>query len=106
MTDDDLADIERRANNATPGPWRTEQGMVFFARMCSPEENRYGDYAAPYAIAVEGSFTPVAGYLPADEARATAYFIASARTDIPVLVAEIRRLKERITALEGNNDDH
>ena len=101
MTDTDLEAIEKRANNATEGPWRTEQGMVFFARKCTPDENRYGSYAASYGIAVEGSFTPVAGYLPADEARATAYFIASARTDIPVLVAEIRRLKERIAALEG-----
>ena len=75
MTPERLAEIEARANSATEGPWwLAHPGLI------------YGKYPhhEGYAQAVTKADPP------------DAEFIAHARTDIPALLAEVRRLKSRV----------
>lgn len=72
MTDLDLDAIEARANAATPGPW--EHG--------ADKNGGVRDIYAPDDTHITG------GALYAD-----AVFLAYARTDVPLLVAEVRRLR-------------
>ncbi|MEU7771250.1 hypothetical protein AB0C44_07980 [Micromonospora taraxaci] len=70
-TELDLDAIEARATAATAGPWTTgEDGLVWPPQMGDP---------------VSGSV-----WLPDAE------FIAAARTDVPSLVAEVRRLRAEL----------
>lgn len=87
MSDDELKAIEERANAATPGPWIWE------------EEDRHG-FAMPRLLGGGGRVcdfgdaTPYensSGAEPGDNDKA---FIAAARSDIPALVAEVRRLRD------------
>jgi hypothetical protein len=73
MTDDELTAIEARANAATPGPWK---------------DNRAA------GISGDGG-EPVIG-LPCN-----VDFVINARTDIPALVAEVRRLRGILDGLLG-----
>lgn len=68
------AAIRQRVEAATPGPWTTHGTYVEYADGLFEVNStgRYGTWAADAA------------------------FIAAARTDIPVLLAEIDRLRERI----------
>lgn len=75
LTAERLAEIEARANAATPGPWYAEhRGVV--AGACREVIDIVDDCA-------------VSGWrdYPANQA-----FIAHAREDVPALVAEVRRL--------------
>lgn len=76
----DLAAIEARANAATRGPWGVEQ---------SPNDL----YSA---LVVGTALDPGAPELAACLTRADAEFIAAARTDVPQLVAEVRRLESAL----------
>lgn len=89
MTPEQLAEIQKRADAATPGPWHR----------VGPPWNRY----LPFVIA--GDTDPHVGRFvcdldsdPADEPDepgnevADAEFIAHAREDVPALVAEVKRL--------------
>lgn len=71
MADLDLDEIERLADAATPGPWGVE-----------PDRNSLDDLV----MAKIG--------LVAATAREDAAFIAAARTAVPALSAEVRRLRE------------
>jgi hypothetical protein len=80
MTEDELKAIEARANAATPGPWDTTSEDCIVAagdNLCSAGMD--GDYPGPKRT---------------DDAA----FIAAARTDVPVLVAEVRRLQKLVDA--------
>lgn len=83
----DLDAIEARAKAATPAPWQTDQSELSHPRGwdISAEASKYG------YIASDGE-----GYQGAVAEEADAEFVAHARTDIPVLVAEIRRLRPRV----------
>lgn len=85
MTNEELAAIETRANAATVGPWRGTK-----------DEGVQADATAVFETGC-GCCTP------SRLSEADAMFIAHARTDIPALVAEVRRLKElvRLAYLEG-----
>lgn len=79
MTPEQLDEIEERAAAATPGPWRVDG----------------------YAIAAEvdtDSFLEVCSFRGnyADEDMP---FVAAARTDVPALVAEVRRLREELESV-------
>jgi hypothetical protein len=83
MSDDELNAIEARANAATPGPWTQGEiaaGDLPYAGGCFAVEV-FGATADPYAVLAECQH------------EADAAFIAAARTDIPALVAEVRRLR-------------
>jgi hypothetical protein len=75
LTDDEIAEIARRCEAATPGPWRSYiEGR---------EEMSGSDF-----IMTGGEDICLTGATHADQD-----FIAAARTDTPRLVAEILRLK-------------
>lgn len=84
MTAKELAEIEARANAATPGPWITKatQMAQIIAAVAPGKQHRI--------------FTDnVGGVYPTNDRD----FIASARTDVPALIAEVRRLKHVLSAL-------
>lgn len=77
MTEQKLATIEARANAATLGPW--EVGDPY-------------NHRSPELLAVYGAGMEVADTQLVHDAA----FIAASRTDIPALVAEVRRLRELV----------
>ena len=82
MTDEELREIEERANQATPGPWSVRDQFIETAS--SPSH-----LLGVTMQRTEEGLTQ----LPGEQ---NARFIAQARTDIPRLVSEIRRLKSQI----------
>lgn len=112
MTEEQLAEIEARANAATAGPWQVWNGPEYTGGgrdLCigAGEEwvvnmdHRYGpDYADRCAHDSAGTCPsppdcPICRFnedVTAEQA-ATAAFIAAARTDVPELLAEVRRLR-------------
>lgn len=93
----DLDAIEARANAATPGPWRA-----------GTEE--FIDYGAVFGRQIEEDGLSRVRCLVDDlsDIPGTAEFIAHARTDVPALVAEVRRLRrwkaEALPILDGLQD--
>lgn len=92
MTTERLAELERITEVATPGPWRVLGG--------TPEAPCIG-------VGDSGNFLwwSEETKLPAQD-RADARFIAEARTAVPELLAEVRRLQALTTAeyVRGYND--
>lgn len=89
----DLDAIEARVNATTPGPWATDPEMAW----------RLGGEAHEFVYAPEPAdghgivaLTGIKGGHPTSPADAA--FIAAARTDVPALVAEVRRLREQLFA--------
>ncbi|MFI6251474.1 hypothetical protein [Streptomyces sp. NPDC051016] len=82
LTITQLAEIEARANAATPGPWKLELDH------CDCSE--YGCSHPPFAVAF-GPFTSFEN--TTDRHHADAEFAAHARTDVTAMAAEIRRLR-------------
>jgi hypothetical protein len=72
LTTQQLDDIASRVNAVTPGPWiaNTRIGVV-----------------------TDAADQPLAVFGGGDQDRADAAFVAAARTDVPALLAEIRRLR-------------
>ncbi len=90
MTEDELNDIEARANAATPGVWISgkypgEKHMVRQETWVGCVDPTHDDCAIAQAVALVR--------LGHDDAIVNAAFIAHARADIPALIAEIRRLR-------------
>lgn len=87
MTDDELKAIEARANAATPGPWEVEQKECTVLR-------------APNGPPSDQSLMGDEQYYPWTPDRIEDWqFIAATRTDVPALVAEVRRLREALTGI-------
>ena len=82
MTDEELSEIEARANTATPGPWRLDGLEVV---MMGVRER--------LAVLRRGD-------LPLGEHVLSADFIAHAREDVPRLVAEVKRLRALVDRAE------
>lgn len=84
MTEDELAEIEARAEAATPEPWDVQKcygdrwtdrtGQHHTAAYWIPKAEQLGDGECGAMLEMD------------------ARFIAAARSDIPRLVAEVRRL--------------
>lgn len=101
MTDAELQAIRRRCERATGDPWSVS--LPGLARVFCPElEDGAVMIAAPGYV---GTGTPscpevfaqtvLAGYCDEDDAA----FIAGARSDVPALLAEVRRLREALAEL-------
>ena len=74
MTPERLAEIEARANAATPGPWEAwDRGIGFEVHVNGEELN--SEFRETFR-------------------QADAEFIAEARTDVPALLVEVRRLHQ------------
>jgi len=78
MTEEELNAIEARANAATAGPWRGTKNE--------------GVQADDTAVFETGCGCCTEKFLSEPDA----LFIANARTDVPALVAEIRRIKQEM----------
>src|SRR6185436_15609990 len=114
MTDDDLREIETREAQATPGPWyahRTDDEVHSNARYVSiePSDFRHDNKTRMWAgsqqqarpedvIAITLLQNPQLAI--ADACDENTLFLAHARTDIPRLVTEVRRLRARVLELE------
>lgn len=71
----DLDAIQQRSNLATPGPWTAG-----------------GEWIHPWELTLSATY-PMIELDSTEQGAADAAFIAAARTDVPVLVAEIERLR-------------
>ncbi|MEU3613447.1 hypothetical protein ABZ725_14185 [Streptomyces sp. NPDC006872] len=87
-TDQQLADIETRANAATPGPWCTDSWEIYQGTEYEPGMSMW-----------IGETCRGTGSLEQDRADAT--FVAAARTDVPALITELRRALDRVAELEA-----
>ena len=95
ITDEELDAVERRADAATAGPWKSyvegrnnQSGDSFIGTGDPDQSDLYISYL----------------WWPEDQRRANEQrhendldFIAAARQDVPRLVAEVRRLKKRLS---------
>ena len=81
ITNDELREIEARTNAATPGPWKaTPHGSNVFV-LWDGDKVRLNGRICTVDDVVQSSFTD-------------AEFVAHARTDVPALLSEVRRLRE------------
>ena len=87
MTNAELDEIEARANAATKGPWFVGQAVPGLESVSRPDRrNIYcGDCS---------DVTSAAANIRIEDAE----FIAHARSDVPKLLAEVRRLQEMLKA--------
>ncbi len=83
MNEKELAEIEARAEAATPGPWEVDNDLSVFTKD--------GGHGTPWTL-----FDTVGNE---GEDSSNADFIAHARQDVPALVAEVRRLNEENSRL-------
>lgn len=96
LSEEEIAEIEKRANAATPGPWYTQAtgetyaGFSVESLICATAP---GKYNRVYANPPGGSFPG------ADQS-----FIANARQDIPRLIATIRAYEAKIRMLTQQRD--
>lgn len=79
MTDKELSEIKARADAATPGPWRVDA-----------VDNESGQTLYCAEVFIEPGVSAVWRMNP------NASFIAHARTDVPELVAEVKRLRSEL----------
>lgn len=85
MPDIDLDAIEARANAATAGPWCTDDWEIFQGTEYEPGISLWiGETCR--------------GTSDLEQDRADATFVAHARTDVPALVAEVRRLRAELAS--------
>jgi hypothetical protein len=93
-----LDEIEARANAATPGPWTYHDGCGYVevppggAIEFKPGWER----SVHFLARVHNNHVEGEDGLGFDGA-----FIAAARTDVPALIAEVRRLREAIHGMVG-----
>jgi hypothetical protein len=86
----DLDQIETRANAATEGPWCTDSWEIYQGTEYQPGISQW-----------IGETCRGTGSLEQD--RADAAFVAAARTDVPAMAAEIRRLGAELAEYEPLN---
>ncbi len=116
MTEKQLRQIEARAAKATPGPWyahATDDMYASNALYISVEpgsidhhDNRHGMEEGNWKQADPGGVvaitllqSPLLACVKSREWDENSVFIAHARTDIPLLAAEVRRLRMRVDGL-------
>lgn len=88
MSDLDLDAIEARANAATEGPWHVVTAWTDYVAYQVTDD---GEAASMNCYGGSGAMNTGLGVIEDD-----AEFIAHARTDVPALVAEVRRLRNVI----------
>lgn len=112
MRDEELEVIEAHAAAATPGPWVVGfclSGDVELRRACgisSPagvEQARRCAYPAG-EVALDVFCSDSRDECSHPVSLADAVFIAAARTDVPALAAEVRRLRSHVGALERGQE--
>lgn len=111
MPDLDLDAIQKRAEAATPGPWYVGQNPDY-----GFDEAVWSGGSDIHEIVCTRNLTPmnqdqlVSGnhVIPLGPSleweKRDGYFIAEARTDVPALIAEVRRLQAQINAAPHGYD--
>lgn len=109
MTEAELEEIAKRAEAATEGPWRwNEPHAALTAGDGSPIESAiiWPDNAVRNGVGTTWSQRLGAcGVRTEPDAEANAAFVAHARSDVPRLVEEVRRLRENVAVLLDDRDD-
>ncbi|MGW2255761.1 hypothetical protein ACWCXH_37280 [Kitasatospora sp. NPDC001660] len=108
LTDEELAEIEELAQAATPGPWHVREldddfAMSLVAIGPVPDTGLGERWPAfDHHQIVAATFVQQPRYVDVADERwdENARFIASARQDVPRLIAEIRRLNHLLEAKE------
>lgn len=90
MIEDELKEIEARAASATPGPWRVEEDTTLVWGTCALDDQTSYGMGNPVARIETKRF----GRFDETESINNSVFISAARTDIPTLITEIRRLQQ------------
>lgn len=85
MSDEELDRLERLADGATPGPWDDRHRGCLRIPIIAPHPARDADWRLIADVRSAGR-----------EREANAAFIAAARTAVPELIAEVRRLRAQI----------
>lgn len=91
ITEQQLDDIETRASAATAGPWE-----------------RYGQYSPHFFANTSGEYLRGVGdfnFGVGEQADADEAFVRHAREDVDVLLAEVRRLRAALTAIQHLHKD-
>ncbi|MGQ4437971.1 hypothetical protein ACN6LI_003337 [Streptomyces violaceoruber] len=83
LTEQQLTDIEARAGAATEGPWCTDAWEIYQGTEYVPGVSRW------IGETCRGATSP-------EQDRADAAFVAAARSDVPALLAEVRRLQAEL----------
>lgn len=91
MTDEQLAEIEARANAATAGPWGIERDPISGMWTVFDTDTKCGIIDKENSGCASDPCPDDVGF-----SRENAAFIAAAKSDIPALIAEVRRLKEEL----------
>jgi hypothetical protein len=93
VTPDQLAELRRLAEAATPGPWESSHNVdpPSDDNYHPNNPNREGRGEGP---TITGTYRDVKAMAAADAA-----FIAAARTAVPALCAEVERLTAQVAAL-------
>jgi hypothetical protein len=92
MTEQELQAIEQRANGATAGPWKAEMGQVLYWSPRPTKAKPNAGYTHTLMRAEQTDYASGEFFAVVDDTDAT--FIAHARTDVPALVAEVKRLRQ------------
>jgi hypothetical protein len=82
----DLDAIEARVEATPKGPWHVEY---------------FGDHDYPQRIGNDAAILVAETYEGGEGIRPTPEFIAAARTDVPNLIAEVKRLRAALAKLES-----
>lgn len=98
VTPDQLAELRRLAEAATPGPWESSHNVdpPSDDNYHPNNPNREGRGEGP---TITGTYRDVKAMAAADAA-----FIAAARTAVPALCAEVERLTAQVAELEAERD--
>lgn len=113
MTNEELDAVERRMNAATPGPWAWSENCLdydapeaHFVELVTVSNPSVGDSTADGTGPPFAFFNTVMSaemhhpkdshaYCCVEIKKVDAAFIGYARTDVPALIAEVRRLKAK-----------
>ncbi|MEH1096943.1 hypothetical protein [Micromonospora sp. CPCC 205739] len=109
ISDEELAEIEELADAATPGPWHVRQldddfAMSLVAISTIPDTGlgeRWPDFDHHEMVAATLVQHPRYVDIADERWDENAQFIASARSNVPRLIAEIRRLRH-LLATKGH----
>lgn len=100
LRDEDIDEIERRVNGATPGPWFTRILSDEYANTITavttkrPKLNDPPEYFDPTeVVSITYLDNPAYATLETGESDRNASFIAHARLDVVRLIEEVRRLR-------------
>lgn len=104
ITDDELEAIRERCDAATDGPWGYDDGHVFCQPLVEARFQWVRDKCAGKPVGEKPNIDDGECVADCDQRwpnfDADSIFIAAARTDVPRLLDEVQRLRDRVAELE------